>query len=116
MNHLSLRRTFVLFHCTLGTVVFIESVRTGLQAASRHPENPLGEHLVILAALEALAAILFLIPSTLKAGSWMLLAIFALAIVLHGPANELVLFVYAVGVIFVNVHGSAYGRDLLLPG
>ena len=113
MNNLSLRRTSVAFHITLGAVVFIESVRTTLAAVQEHISNPLGSHLAILAGIEALAALLFLVPRTLKAGSIMLLVIFAFAVAVHGIQHELGLLVYAAGVLFVSVHGSAFSMDLL---
>jgi hypothetical protein len=113
MHNQSLRRSFVLFHVTLAIVIFIESVATIRQASSAHLGNPLGSHLSLFAGAETLAAILFLIPKTLHIGSWLLLIIFAVAIVLHGVQNELSLLVFAAGVLFVNIHGSEFSRDLL---
>ena len=110
MNQLSLRRTFVLFHITLGIVIFVLSVRTAMHAGSESGISAV--HLIALGLVEAAAAVLFLIPKTLRAGAWMLLGIFALAILLHGVQHELSLLVYAAGVLFVCVHGSAYGKDL----
>lgn len=75
--------------------------------------NPLGSHLAILAGIEAIAALLFLYPRTLKIGSVLLLLIFLFAIIVHGIPDELELIVYAAGVIFVTVHGSAYSKDLI---
>lgn len=114
MKNLSLRRAFVAFHITLGVVVFIESVRTALLVLQKHMLNPLGSHLAILAGIEAIAALLFLVPKTLKAGSILLLIVFAFAVTVHGVEGELGLLVYAAGVLFVFVHGSAYSKDLLL--
>jgi hypothetical protein len=62
------------------------------------------------AGLEALAAVLLIIPRTLKIGGWILLVIFAAAIIVHGPLHQMPLFAYGAGVIFVMVHGSAYSK------
>ena len=116
MNNLSLRRSFVAFHITLGAVVFIESVRTTLVALQGHMQRPPDLHLAILAVIEAIAALLFLIPQTLKAGGIVLLLVFAFAVAVHGIQHELSLLVYAAGVLFVTIHGSAFSRDLLHVG
>ena len=113
MNTLSLRRAFVLFHLTLAVVIFVLSIRTMFSASHGQIENPLGSHLVLLAGAEAVAAILFLIPRTLKIGSLLLLLIFAIAITLHGAVHQIDLLVYASGIIFVTIHGSAYSMDLV---
>src|SRR3989442_11349774 len=110
MNN-SLRRAFALFHVTLGLVVFWESVDTIRHVSTLHQGNPLGSHLSLLAGIEALAAVLFLLPKTLKVGSWLLLAVFAVAIAVHGIRQELSLLVFAAGVLFVSVHGSAFTRE-----
>ena len=116
MASLSLRRSFVAFHVTLGVVVFIESVRTALFSLQGHLQSPLGSHLAILAVIEAVAAALFLIPKTLKAGGILLLLVFALAVAVHGIQHELGLLVYAAGVLFVIIHGSAFSRELFRVG
>jgi len=113
MNNLPLHRSFVVFHLMLGIVVFVESLRTLVAALQGHGANPLGSHLAILAGIEAAAALLFLIPGTLRLGSVLLLAIFAFAVLVHGVQYELDLLIYAAGVLFVSVHGSAFSRDLL---
>jgi hypothetical protein len=82
-------------------------------ALQGHGVNPLGSHLAIVAGAEAAAALLFLVPRTLRLGGVLLLAIFAFAVVVHGVQHELDLLVYAAGVLFVSVHGSAFSRELL---
>jgi hypothetical protein len=113
MNTLSLRRAFVLFHLTLGIVVLVQSIRTIATATHGNGANPLGSHLILLAGAEAIAALLFLIPGTLKIGSALLLLIFAIAVTLHGAQHQVDLLVYASGVVFVTMHGSAYSKELL---
>ena len=114
MNNLGLRRTFLIFHLTLGIVIFVESVRAVLLASHSHTSNPLGSHFVLFAGIEAVAAILFLVPRTLKIGSWLLLVIFVVAIVVHGVAQELALLVYGAGVAFVYMHGSVFSKELFI--
>jgi hypothetical protein len=113
MNKLALRRSFAFFHATLAVVIFLQSIRTIWDVQQHHAANPLGSHLALLAGAEALAALLFLIPRTLRAGGVLLLLIFGIAIIAHGITNELGLIVYAAGVVFVMVHGSAFSKDIL---
>ena len=112
MNSVWIRRTFVTFHVTLAVVVFIESVLAVIHALHSTTQSHLGTILPYFAGLEAVAALMLLIPWTLRIGGGLLLAIFAAALVVHGPADQMALFVYAAGVIFLMVHGSAYSRPL----
>jgi hypothetical protein len=111
MNNLALRRTFVLFHCTLAIVVFAESMQALL-----HALNSGHKHIALLAGPEALACVLFVVPKTLKIGAIALLGIFAIALIVHGLQGEIALLVYGTGVLFVMVHGAAFGRDLFHAG
>lgn len=107
MNNLALRRTFVLFHCTLACVVLGESIQTLLHALSSGHK-----HVALLAGAEAIVCVLFLVPKTLEVGGRFLLLIFTIAIFVHGVQAEIALLVYGAGVLFVTVHGAAFGRDL----
>jgi len=100
-----------LLQWVVGLVVLLESCRTllrgisGLHVAQSHGIHPV--ILIALAAPEMVAAVLLLIPKTLIIGSYALLVIFALAILvhlLHGQLNFEVLLVYAAGVIVVMTH------------
>ncbi len=102
------RRAFVLFHLTLAVVILLESLLTVVHSLHSPTESHLNTILPWFAGLEALAAIMLLIPQTLKIGGAILLLIFLIAIVVHGPADGMPLIVYAAGVIFVMAHGSAY--------
>ncbi len=113
MATLSVRRSFAFFHLVLGTVIFVESVRTAVSAMQGHAANPPGVHLAILAAIEAAAALMFMLPWTLRVGSILLICIFVFAMGVHGLQHELNLVVYAAGVLFVSLHGSAFSMDLL---
>lgn len=103
----SLVRTFRLFHFTLGAVVFVLSVQTVLDA--RNGSLPAGDrvHGLVLGGLEAVAALLFLVPRTMRAGALLLLVIFAAAFGLHALRGDVALnlLVYAAGVLFVREHG-----------
>ena len=89
----------------LGVIVFVEScmaVRESLidLRAAEHVR-----HLMLVrlftGGIEATAAILFLIPATLRVGSWALIVIFAWAILVHsfhGYLHELPLAIYGAGV------------------
>ncbi len=109
MNIHAVRRAFIAFHLTLGVVVLLESLITVLHAISAgHPSRALA----LFAGTEVIAALLFLLPATLRAGARALLLIFAAAIAFHGLHGELqaTLLVYAAGVVLVMVHGSAFGK------
>ena len=62
------------------------------------------------AGLEAIAAIMLLIPKTLKIGGAILLVIFAVALIIHGPVGQMSLFVYTAGVLLLIFNGSSFGK------
>jgi len=101
-----LARAFVVQWWTTGIVLLYLSIKTahqGLQSASGH--DP---HLVLIGGVEALAALLFLIPRTLRIGALGLLAIFTVVFLIHASRLQFRgdLLVYAAVVSFVAVHGS----------
>jgi hypothetical protein len=106
----TLRFWFIAFHVTLGVVVMLQSLNTLLHAAGHDGERHVA--LAWFAGAEAVAAALFLIPATLRAGAYALLAIFAHAFAFHAVHGEFqsTLLVYAAGVLLVLAHGSAFGR------
>jgi hypothetical protein len=111
MPGIPLRRAFVVFHVTLGVVLLILSVMTLRNAIAPQAGGP-EHHVAILAGLEALAALLFLLPGTLRVGGVGLLLVFAVAIVVHALRGEFPgpLLIYAAGTALVMAHGSAWGR------
>ena len=111
MTGTGLRRAFVTFHLTLGVIVFIESAFAVFHSLHSPTESQLGAILPWFAGAEAIAAIMLLVPQTLKIGGIILLTIFIAVLVVHGPADGMPLFVYATGVIFVMMHGSAYSSS-----
>ncbi len=109
MNNHVLRRSFIIFHLTLGLVVLLQSLLAVLQT---RVASHFGLGVAVLAGAEAVAALLFILPATLRVGAVSLLAIFLFALAFHGLHGELqsTLLVYAAGVFFVLVHGSAFGK------
>jgi hypothetical protein len=106
MPSVSLVRAFVVQWWTVGAVLLYLSVRSmhaGLQGGSGHDA-----HLVLIGGVEALAAVLFLIPRTLRIGAYGLLIVFAVVFLLHALRLQFRgdILIYAVVVLFVAVHGS----------
>src|SRR5271167_2921929 len=107
MQSRHLIRAFLVLWWTLGLLLFWYSVRTVIGTLSS-PKVAADSHAVILAGLEAIAAILFLVPRTMRVGGVCLLAIFAVAFVLHAAHREFAsqLLLYSAAVAFVAVHGA----------
>jgi hypothetical protein len=101
-----LRRTFVMFHVVLGISLLVGSVMTAWNGG--HGDI----HVRLLGTVEAVAAVMFLLPRTVRPGSWLLLLTFGVALAIHLMMGQWRgdLLVYAAGVAFVAVHGPAYGR------
>jgi hypothetical protein len=100
-----LRPAFVLLHITLGLMLGIGGATTAWSATGPH-----AAHLAVLGSFEAVAAILFLLPWTLRLGSVGLLVSCGTAFVAHAAMSQWRgdLLVYMVGVLFVALHGPAY--------
>ena len=100
----TLARAFVVLWWTLGLVIFYLSVHTLVQGTTSSPHDV---HAIIIGGLEAVAALLFVVPKTIRIGAVGLLAIIALAFALHALRGEFAapFLVYAAGVFFVLVHG-----------
>ena len=81
-----------LLHWTVGLVVLLESCRTFLGAhAGLHSAGHAGALVSLRLALsgaEIIAALVFLVPVMTLVGGYALLAIFALAIAIHGLHGE----------------------------
>ncbi len=103
----TLGRAFVGFHLTLASVVFFQSVVTALEAFGA--ELGVNWPLFALASVEAVAAVLFVIPATLRVGGITLCLVFLVAIIAHAIIGDfaLHLFVYGAGTVFILVHGAA---------
>lgn len=101
MNTSTNKWAYCVFHYTLAIVVFVQSILAVIHSIHEPLEGHLGKVLPWFAGLEALAAILLVIPKTLKIGGWILLAIFAIALIVHGPLQGAPLIVYAAGMILL---------------
>jgi hypothetical protein len=117
MNNHALRHSFIAFHLILGVVVFVQSLITVLHAIGVGRAQHSNHALALFAGAEAIAALLFILPATLKWGALSLLVIFFAAIVFHGLHGEmqLTLLVYAAGVMLAMAHGSAFGKGGMRP-
>lgn len=105
MNHKMIRIAFIGFHFTLAIVVLLQSVW-----GVKHVLSTANHALLVLAIVETLAAIVFMVPQTIRLGGLVLLSVFAIAFsvhLVHGELN-LGLLVYAAGTLFIVIHGSAF--------
>ena len=107
----NVRRAFNAFYFTLGLVVLLQSLRAALAAAGS-AAGP-DWHVLALAGLETLGALLFLWRPLMRAGGAVLIATFAIAATAHGLRGEFpgVLLVYAAGTGLVMAHGFGSGGD-----
>jgi len=100
------RIAFVVFRCTLAIVIFIESLLAIFHALHSTTQSHLGSILPWFAGVEAIAALMLLFRPTVKVGGFILLLIFLVALIIHGPADQMALFVYAAGVILLMASNS----------
>jgi hypothetical protein len=101
---------FAAFRITLAVVIFIESLLAVVHSLHSTTESHLGRVLPWFAGAEAIAALMLLLPQTVQIGGGILLVIFLIALIVHGPAEQMPLFVYAAGVILLMV-----SKDLKPP-
>ncbi len=101
---------FVILWWTLGVFLLVASVQTVIY--SRGAGRPSDIHGLVIGSIEALAAVLFLIPRTLRIGGVGLLVTIAIALLIHAARGQFpaILLVYAAGVFFVTVHGRVSFR------
>ena len=107
MHHGRVAHAFLSFHLTLGLVVLVDSLTTFGMAAGIIGDQQHNAHLALLAGVESAAALLFLIRSTLRVGAYVLLAVFAIAILAHAAQGEFAahLLLYIAGTVLVLIHG-----------
>jgi hypothetical protein len=88
-----------------GLVLLLASVRTVAEAASGPHAKP---HIVILGAVEAMSALLFLWPRTMRPGAIGLLISIGVAFLVHALIGQFRgdLVIFAAAVVFVSVRGS----------
>jgi hypothetical protein len=109
----SIARAFLALWWTLGVLLVVYSVQTARHALAAGRDG-IDVHVAVLASVEAIAGLLFLVRKTMRAGGTCLLAAFAVAFVLHGRKGEFPsqLLLYVVAVNFVMVHGGVPMRAL----
>jgi hypothetical protein len=107
-----LRPAFLVFHLVLGAALLWGSLHTVFHLGSSDP------HALIIGTVEAVAAIAFLLPRTMRFGAGTLLGVLALAFLLHAARAEWRpdLLVYAAGVLLVAVHGDARTPHVVRAG
>ena len=105
------RRSLAAFHVVLGGGLLIGSVQTLLPALSSGADHR-SVHIALLAGVEALGAVLFLIPRTLRVGAALLLLTIVVAFIAHGVQGHWRwdLAIFAAGTWFVAVHGPGWGE------
>jgi hypothetical protein len=98
----------------VGIVVLIASVRTFFHSAHSLAGAPSSHHLwflPLLSGIEIVAVILFLIPSTSRVGSYLLLVVFGVALLfhlLHGDWEVGTLVIYIAAVIAVRSSSGGF--------
>ncbi len=115
MSDRNLRRAFMTLYITFGVVVFVQSLRAALAASGWESAVGPDRHVLALASLETLGALLFLWRPAVRVGGAVLLVTFAIAVTAHGLRGEFpgALLVYAAGTVFVMTHGFARQGDRL---
>ena len=94
---------FVVFRFTLAIMIFVESLLTLFHTLHSTTQSHLGTILPWFAGIEAVAALMLFFRQTVKIGGSILLVIFLIALIVHGPAEQMSLFVYAAGVTLLMV-------------
>ena len=101
-----LLRSFVFLWLVTGIALLYGSIQTAREAFQ--PGEHVNRHLVLLGSVEALAAILFLVPHSMRAGAVGLLATIFIAFSVHAALHEFRadLLLYGAVVVFIMIHGS----------
>jgi hypothetical protein len=102
MPNRNVLRAFLALWIVTGLALLVGSVDTVLQALGGRP-NP---HLALLGAVEAAAALLFLVPRTTRVGAAGLVTTIGVAFVVHAALGQFRgdLLVYAAAAAFVGLH------------
>jgi len=105
---------FLALWITLGVVLLVASVRT-LEAAVRGGHGPANAHVALLAGVEGIAALLFLVPRTMRIGAVGLLVTIGIAFAVHSLTGGFptIYLLYAAATAFVLVHGPVPWSVLL---
>lgn len=108
----NLLRSFLALWLATGLMLLLGSATTVREAwiGAQHA-NP---HVALLGGVEALAALLFLVPRTFRLGALGLLAAIGVAFAVHAALGQFRgdLLLYAVVVLFARVHGPLTAAQL----
>lgn len=109
MQPIRLLRSFLALWWVLGCALLALSLRT--VASAFEPGHGVNPHMVLVGGIEAAAAVLFLVPKTLRVGAAGLLFAIAIAWLVHAHTQILRwdLAIDAAAVLFVAVHGPLTG-------
>jgi len=101
----NLIRAFVVLWWVVGVVLLVASIRTIQGALLPGHHDP---HHLLLGGFEAVAAVVFLIPWTMRVGAIGLLLALVVALVVHAVTGPFAwtLLAYAAAVLYVAVHGA----------
>ena len=99
-------RAFLLLWWTLGILLLQGSIAT-VWSAVRSTAMHTDLHAIMVGSVEAMAALLFLVPPTMRLGGFMLLGTFGVALLIHATRGQFAgsLLIFAASVFFVIVHG-----------
>ncbi|HEX9394157.1 MAG TPA: hypothetical protein VF923_05875 [Gemmatimonadales bacterium] len=111
MTSVLVRRSFIAFHLVLGLGLLAGSIQTLRHALA--PENIHShshQHLAVIAAVEAIGAVLFLLPRVSRAGALVLVAVIGLGFIAHSLQGEWRpdLAIYAAGAWLVYAMGGGW--------
>ena len=114
MTSNALRRAFVAFHVVLGVTLLALSL---LSLRAELQEEAPSTHFVLVAGAEALGAVMFLLPRTLRIGAVLLALTLLPALVMHATRGQFRgdLLVYLAGVLLVAVRGSSANPERREP-
>ena len=97
-------RAFLFLWVATGIALLYGSVETARSALASSHANP---HLLVLGSIEAVAAVLFLVPRLMRAGAIGLLLTISAAFAVHTSLHEFRgdLLLYGAAVLFIWTHG-----------
>ena len=79
-----IHRSIVILRLVLGLVVLVQSVQSILGLGKEPHESLIRHVLPVLAGVETLGALLIVVPRTVRLGAQVLIAVFLIAIAIHG--------------------------------
>ncbi len=109
MSAPALRGAFAVFHVVLGSGILFLAGRTVVDGVTG--AHPLSSLLLIGAGIEALGAVLFMFPRTLRIGGTIMLLTMTTVLILDSLSRHwrIDLLIYLAGTYYVMVHAAARG-------